>query len=53
TVRDAAEMCKKLNIPFPEVNIPSEELEKPKNFYVFKGENAPTVIHIPLFNVVN
>ncbi|XP_016401005.1 cytosolic phospholipase A2 gamma-like [Sinocyclocheilus rhinocerous] len=46
-------MFKKLNISFPEVNIPSEDLEKPKDFYVFKGQNAPTVIHIPLFNVVN
>ncbi|XP_050965419.1 cytosolic phospholipase A2 gamma-like [Labeo rohita] len=53
TVREAAEMCKKLNIPFPEVNIPSEDVEKPKDFYVFKGQNAPTVIHMPLFNVVN
>ncbi|XP_048011475.1 cytosolic phospholipase A2 gamma-like [Megalobrama amblycephala] len=53
TVREAAEMCKKQNIPFPEVNIPSEDLEKPKDFYVFKGQNVPTVIHIPLFNVVN
>lgn len=53
TVREAAEMCKKLNIPFPEVNIPSEEQEKPKDFYVFKGQNTPTVIHIPLFNVAN
>uniref|UniRef100_A0A671L3F0 Cytosolic phospholipase A2 gamma-like n=1 Tax=Sinocyclocheilus anshuiensis TaxID=1608454 RepID=A0A671L3F0_9TELE len=53
TVKQTAEMCKKLKIPFPEVNIPSEDLEKPKDFYVFKGQNAPTVIHIPLFNVVN
>ncbi|XP_058633065.1 cytosolic phospholipase A2 gamma-like isoform X2 [Onychostoma macrolepis] len=53
TVREAAEKCKKLNIPFPEVNIPSEDLKKPKDFYVFKGQNTPTVIHIPLFNVVN
>ncbi|KAL1273590.1 hypothetical protein QQF64_026404 [Cirrhinus molitorella] len=53
TVREAAETCKKLKIPFPEVNIPSEDLKKPKDFYVFKGKNAPTVIHIPLFNVVN
>ncbi|XP_026099206.1 cytosolic phospholipase A2 gamma-like isoform X2 [Carassius auratus] len=53
TVREAAEMCKKLNIPFPEVNIPSEDLKNPKDFYVFKGTNTPTVIHIPLFNVVN
>ncbi|XP_016382231.1 cytosolic phospholipase A2 gamma-like, partial [Sinocyclocheilus rhinocerous] len=53
TVREAADMFKKLKIPFPEVNIPSEDLEKLKDFYVFKGQNAPTVIHIPLFNVVN
>ncbi|KAL1273587.1 hypothetical protein QQF64_026401 [Cirrhinus molitorella] len=53
TVREAAEMCKTLNISFPEVNIPTEDLEKPKDFYVFKGQNAPTVIHMPLFNVVN
>ncbi|RXN13576.1 cytosolic phospholipase A2 gamma-like protein [Labeo rohita] len=53
TVKETAKTCKKLNIPFPEVNIPSEDVEKPKDFYVFKGQNAPTVIHIPLFNVVN
>ncbi|XP_050957868.1 cytosolic phospholipase A2 gamma isoform X1 [Labeo rohita] len=53
TVRETAEMCKKLNIPFPEVNIPCEDVKKPKDFYVFEGQNAPTVIHIPLFNVVN
>ncbi|XP_048042741.1 cytosolic phospholipase A2 gamma-like [Megalobrama amblycephala] len=53
TVKEAAKTCKKLNIPFPEVNIPSEDLQKPKDFYVFKGKNTPTVIHIPLFNVVN
>ncbi|XP_059403202.1 cytosolic phospholipase A2 zeta-like [Carassius carassius] len=53
TVREAAEICKKRNIPFPEVNIPSEDLKNPKDFYVFKGTNAPTVIHMPLFNVVN
>ncbi|XP_073696255.1 cytosolic phospholipase A2 gamma-like [Garra rufa] len=53
TVTEAAKKCTKLNIPFPEVNIPSEEKDKPKDFYVFKGQNAPTVIHIPLLNVVN
>ncbi|CAM4546926.1 unnamed protein product [Leuciscus chuanchicus] len=53
TVREAAKMCRERNIPFPEVNIPSEDSEKPKDFYVFKGQNVPTVIHIPLFNVVN
>ncbi|XP_073805757.1 uncharacterized protein isoform X2 [Danio rerio] len=53
TVRDAAETCGKLNIPFPQVNITAEDVKKPKDFYVFKGQNTPTVIHIPLFNVVN
>ncbi|KAL1273588.1 hypothetical protein QQF64_026402 [Cirrhinus molitorella] len=53
TVKKAAEMSKKLNLSFPEVNIPSEDVDNPKDFYVFKGKNAPTVIHIPLFNVVN
>ncbi|KAK7172515.1 hypothetical protein R3I93_002583 [Phoxinus phoxinus] len=53
TVKDAAKMCRERNIPFPEVIIPSEDSEKPKDFYVFKGQNVPTVIHIPLFNVVN
>ncbi|XP_048042706.1 cytosolic phospholipase A2 gamma-like isoform X2 [Megalobrama amblycephala] len=53
TVKEAAKTCKEQNIPFPEVNIPSEDLQNPKDFYVFKGQNTPTVIHIPLFNVVN
>ncbi|XP_067264369.1 cytosolic phospholipase A2 gamma-like [Chanodichthys erythropterus] len=52
-VKEAAKMCKELKIPFPEVNIPSEDLQKPKDFYVFKGKNTPTVIHIPLFNMIN
>ncbi|XP_051748705.1 cytosolic phospholipase A2 gamma-like isoform X5 [Ctenopharyngodon idella] len=50
TVKKAAEMCREQNIPFPEVIIPPGDL---KDFYVFKGQNVPTVIHIPLFNVVN
>ncbi|XP_067296450.1 cytosolic phospholipase A2 gamma-like isoform X2 [Pseudorasbora parva] len=53
TVRETAKACKERNIPFPEVIIPSEDLEKPKDFYVFKGQSVPTVIHIPLFNEVN
>ncbi|XP_051750591.1 cytosolic phospholipase A2 gamma-like [Ctenopharyngodon idella] len=53
TVKEAAETCKKLNIPFPEANIANELSDKPKDFYVFKGQNTPTVIHIPLFNMVN
>ncbi|KAB5567646.1 hypothetical protein PHYPO_G00235240 [Pangasianodon hypophthalmus] len=51
TVKKAAEICKEKNIPFPEVIIPPED--PPKDFYVFKGQKVPTVIHIPLFNVVN
>ncbi|XP_059404963.1 cytosolic phospholipase A2 gamma-like [Carassius carassius] len=51
TINKASETCKKLKIPFPEV--PSDEGKKPKDFYVFKGQNSPTVIHIPLFNAVN
>ncbi|MCM8651805.1 hypothetical protein MZO44_17140, partial [Lactiplantibacillus sp. E932] len=42
TVREAAEICKERNIPFPEVNIPSEDLKNPEDFYVFKGTNTPT-----------
>ncbi|XP_077078658.1 cytosolic phospholipase A2 gamma-like isoform X1 [Siphateles boraxobius] len=53
TVKKAAESCRKKGIPFPEVYIPNGHSEKPKDFYVFKGQNTPTVIHIPLFNVVN
>ncbi|XP_067295829.1 cytosolic phospholipase A2 gamma-like [Pseudorasbora parva] len=53
TVKETAETCRELNIPFPEVNIPKEDIKNPKDFYVFKGQNTPTVIHIPLFNVVN
>ncbi|XP_058631889.1 cytosolic phospholipase A2 gamma-like [Onychostoma macrolepis] len=54
TVTETCKLCEELNIPFPEVNIPSEDLKKPKDFYVFKGQNkTPTVIHIPLFNYVN
>ncbi|XP_048042751.1 cytosolic phospholipase A2 gamma-like isoform X1 [Megalobrama amblycephala] len=53
TVKEAAKTCKELNIPFPEVNIPSGHSEVPMDFYVFTGQNTPTVIHIPLFNMVN
>nr|XP_055053962.1 cytosolic phospholipase A2 gamma-like [Misgurnus anguillicaudatus] len=52
TVKIAAEMCRELKIPFPKVDIPN--VEYPEDFYVFKGHGeAPTVIHIPLFNTVN
>ncbi|XP_043094176.1 cytosolic phospholipase A2 gamma-like [Puntigrus tetrazona] len=55
TIKETADICsaQKPKIPFPEVHIPSKEEKNPKDFYVFKGPNAPTVIHIPLFNVVN
>ncbi|KAJ8337147.1 hypothetical protein SKAU_G00383670 [Synaphobranchus kaupii] len=53
TVTQAAEHCKKTGIPFPPVEISEEDTEQPKDFYVFKSENTPTVIHIPLFNMVN
>ncbi|XP_036423187.1 cytosolic phospholipase A2 gamma-like [Colossoma macropomum] len=53
TVVQTAEKCKDLQIPFPEVVLPAENTE-PQDFYVFKGSSdAPTVIHIPLFNAVN
>ncbi|XP_036421431.1 cytosolic phospholipase A2 gamma-like [Colossoma macropomum] len=53
TVVHAAEKCKDLQIPFPEVVLPAENTE-PQDFYVFKGSSdAPTVIHMPLFNAIN
>ncbi|KAJ8337146.1 hypothetical protein SKAU_G00383680 [Synaphobranchus kaupii] len=53
TVNQAAKYCEDTGIPFPHVNIPEEDKDQPKDFYVFKSENTPTVIHIPLFNMVN
>ncbi|XP_056601645.1 cytosolic phospholipase A2 gamma-like isoform X2 [Triplophysa dalaica] len=54
TVKDIAKICKRQNIPFPEVIVPSGDIIMPKDFYVFEGyTKAPTVIHIPLFNTVN
>ncbi|XP_076866515.1 cytosolic phospholipase A2 gamma-like [Brachyhypopomus gauderio] len=52
TVYRSAQMCTDLQIPFPTVKRPGpgEELH---DFYVFKDNKAPTVIHIPLFNVGN
>ncbi|XP_026111321.1 cytosolic phospholipase A2 gamma-like [Carassius auratus] len=52
TLKQTADMCKKQKIPFPDVPMFSEKEKKyPNDFYVFKGTNTPTVIHIPLFNV--
>uniref|UniRef100_A0A8C1ZBQ6 PLA2c domain-containing protein n=1 Tax=Cyprinus carpio TaxID=7962 RepID=A0A8C1ZBQ6_CYPCA len=54
TLTQTAEMCKKQKIHFPDVPVfPEEEKKNPKDFYMFTGQNAPTVIHMPLFNVVN
>ncbi|KAJ8337143.1 hypothetical protein SKAU_G00383630 [Synaphobranchus kaupii] len=53
TVTQAAEHCKQTGIPFPPVDISEEDKMQPKDVYVFKSENTPTVIHIPLFNMVN
>ncbi|XP_036421618.1 cytosolic phospholipase A2 gamma-like [Colossoma macropomum] len=54
TVNQTAKTCKALQIPFPEVAVSCGGNTEPKDFYVFKdGTEAPTVIHIPLFNGVN
>ncbi|XP_062842984.1 cytosolic phospholipase A2 gamma-like [Trichomycterus rosablanca] len=52
TLDAAAEKCKEAEIDFPDVSHMHDR--EPLDFYVFKGnENAPTVIHIPLFNAIN
>ncbi|XP_056597321.1 cytosolic phospholipase A2 gamma isoform X1 [Triplophysa dalaica] len=53
TVVQTAETCKELQIPFPKVHISEQDRHAPKDFYVFESHNAPTVIHIPLFNIIN
>uniref|UniRef100_A0A8D0G6H9 PLA2c domain-containing protein n=1 Tax=Sphenodon punctatus TaxID=8508 RepID=A0A8D0G6H9_SPHPU len=55
TVKMAAKYCKENNIPFPKLDEKTLEKDKdnPENCYIFQEENAPTVIHIPLFNRVN
>ncbi|KAG7488671.1 hypothetical protein MATL_G00037530 [Megalops atlanticus] len=53
SLEQAAAYCKAAGIPFPKVEV-TDDPNKPKDFYVFEGEGqAPTVIHIPLFNIVN
>jgi hypothetical protein len=50
TLTETAKECKKLDISFPAINYTKTD----KDFYVFKGlKKAPTVIHIPLFNIAN
>ncbi|XP_076866629.1 cytosolic phospholipase A2 gamma-like isoform X2 [Brachyhypopomus gauderio] len=52
TVDTAVKICKDLQISFPSI-VHLETGEEPDDFYVFKDNTAPTVIHIPLFNAVN
>ncbi|CAL8361442.1 unnamed protein product [Gadus morhua 'NCC'] len=54
TLTETAEECKDLDISFPKIQYTKSDVSSPKGFYVFKGlKKAPTVIHIPLFNVDN
>ncbi|XP_065144268.1 cytosolic phospholipase A2 gamma isoform X1 [Paramisgurnus dabryanus] len=53
TVVQTADTCKKLLIPFPDVQVSDEDKRSPRDFYVFESPNSPTVIHIPLFNIIN
>ncbi|XP_059927534.1 cytosolic phospholipase A2 gamma-like isoform X2 [Gadus macrocephalus] len=54
TLTETAEECKDLGISFPKIQYTKSDVSSPKGFYVFKGlKKAPTVIHIPLFNVDN
>ncbi|XP_076866596.1 cytosolic phospholipase A2 gamma-like isoform X2 [Brachyhypopomus gauderio] len=52
TVDAAAKICKDLQISFPSI-VHLGTGEEPDDFYVFKDNTAPTVIHMPLFNAVN
>ncbi|XP_069094429.1 cytosolic phospholipase A2 gamma-like isoform X2 [Pleurodeles waltl] len=53
TLKLTAEYCRANNIPFPHIDVDKDEEETPSGFYVFKGPNVPTVLHIPLFNTGN
>ena len=54
TLTQTAQECKDLDISFPAISYTETDVASPKSFYVFKGgKKAPTVIHIPLFNVEN
>ncbi|XP_029436551.1 cytosolic phospholipase A2 gamma-like [Rhinatrema bivittatum] len=51
-IKQTVDYCKANNIPFPKVEIDTADRFNPKDCYIFEGEDAPTVIHIPLFNNV-
>ncbi|KAM6957840.1 cytosolic phospholipase A2 gamma-like [Aplochiton taeniatus] len=54
TVVKASSISKEMGVSFPSVDVSNEDPKAPKDFYVFKGHGvAPTVIHMPLFNVKN
>ncbi|XP_053121237.1 cytosolic phospholipase A2 gamma-like [Hemicordylus capensis] len=54
TIKKAAEYCKEHGMPFPKIDERElQDTDDPSDCYIFKGENAPTVMHFPLFNKFN
>ncbi|XP_077169634.1 cytosolic phospholipase A2 gamma-like [Paroedura picta] len=54
TIQQAAEHCEKHRIKFPEIDdINSQDIENPSGCYIFRGKDAPTIMHFPLFNKEN
>nr|XP_020668973.1 cytosolic phospholipase A2 gamma-like isoform X1 [Pogona vitticeps]XP_020668974.1 cytosolic phospholipase A2 gamma-like isoform X1 [Pogona vitticeps]XP_020668975.1 cytosolic phospholipase A2 gamma-like isoform X1 [Pogona vitticeps] len=54
TIKNTVEYCKAYGIPFPRIDERDlQDTDNPSDCYIFRGENAPTVIHCPLFNNVN
>ncbi|XP_048372431.1 cytosolic phospholipase A2 gamma [Sphaerodactylus townsendi] len=54
TVEKAADHCAKCGIKFPKIDgIKPEDKKNPSGCYIFRGRDAPTVMHFPLFNKDN
>nr|XP_008114673.1 PREDICTED: cytosolic phospholipase A2 gamma [Anolis carolinensis] len=55
TVKDAALYCKESQLPFPDIDVSELEKDKdnPSDCYIFQSNNAPVVMHFPLFNIRN
>uniref|UniRef100_A0ACB8EUY1 Uncharacterized protein n=1 Tax=Sphaerodactylus townsendi TaxID=933632 RepID=A0ACB8EUY1_9SAUR len=54
TVEKAADHCAKHGIRFPKIDgIKPEDKKNPSGCYIFRGRDAPTVMHFPLFNKEN
>ncbi|XP_053115057.1 cytosolic phospholipase A2 gamma-like [Hemicordylus capensis] len=54
TIKQAAKFCKENGMRFPKIDEKElQDTDNPSDCYIFKGENAPTVMHFPLFNKVN